>query len=309
MKISDAVDSLAYDSNALDTLKREAIAHPRAQAMAVARQVESLFMQMMLKSMRQALPEDPLFGSQQSKLFTSLYDQQISQMAGGRGLGMAEMIARQMVPAEKPDERAGTVPMPLGAERRTVLLQTSAIQQQIRAAMPDFSAPSAGMGEFLQRLQQPARQVSALSGIPHHLILAQAALESGWGRRQILRNNGLPSFNVFGIKAGNDWKGETTRVVTTEYPQGQAEKQLASFRVYHSYREALEDYARLLTSNPRYHQVTTAGSAESGAHALQAAGYASDPHYAGKLISLIRQLKQSSQQAVQSIPHDLRDLF
>lgn len=309
MKISDAVDSLAYDSNALDTLKREAIAHPRAQAMAVARQVESLFMQMMLKSMRQALPEDPLFGSQQSKLFTSLYDQQISQMAGGRGLGMAEMIARQMVPAEKPDERAGTVPMPLGAERRAVLLQTSAIQQQIRAAMPDFSAPSAGMGEFLQRLQQPARQVSALSGIPHHLILAQAALESGWGRRQILRNNGLPSFNVFGIKAGNDWKGETTRVVTTEYPQGQAEKQLASFRVYHSYREALEDYARLLTSNPRYHQVTTAGSAESGAHALQAAGYASDPHYAGKLISLIRQLKQSSQQAVQSIPHDLRDLF
>lgn len=309
MKISDAVDSLAYDSNALDTLKREAIAHPRAQAMAVARQVESLFMQMMLKSMRQALPEDPLFGSQQSKLFTSLYDQQISQMAGGRGLGMADMIARQMVPAEKPDERAGTVPMPLGAERRTVLLQTSAIQQQIRAAMPDFSAPSAGMGEFLQRLQQPARQVSALSGIPHHLILAQAALESGWGRRQILRNNGLPSFNVFGIKAGNDWKGETTRVVTTEYPQGQAEKQLASFRVYHSYREALEDYARLLTSNPRYHQVTTAGSAESGAHALQAAGYASDPHYAGKLISLIRQLKQSSQQAVQNIPYDLRDLF
>ncbi|ARU93634.1 flagellar assembly peptidoglycan hydrolase FlgJ [Tatumella citrea] len=309
MQIGDTVNDLAYDSNALDKLKREAIAHPRTQAMAVARQVESLFMQMMLKSMRETLPEDPLFGSQQGKLFTSLYDQQISQLAGGRGLGMAEMIARQMVPAEKPDERTGTVPLPLGDERRAVLPQTTAIQQQIRAAVPDFSAPSAGVEEFLQRLRQPARQVSDLSGIPHHLILAQAALETGWGHRQILRNNGLPSFNVFGIKASSDWKGETTTVVTTEYQQGMAAKQLASFRVYHSYREALEDYARLLTSNPRYRQVTTAGSAESGAHALQAAGYATDPHYAGKLISVIRQLKQSSQQAVQNVTSDLRDLF
>ena len=309
MKISDTVSNLAYDSNALDKLRREARAHPRTQAMAVARQVESLFMQMMLKSMRQALPEDPLFGSQQSKLFTSLYDQQISQMAGNRGLGMAQMIARQMIPAEKPDERAGTVPMPLGAERRAVVSQASAIQQQIRAAVPDFSTASGGPEEFLKRLLQPARQVSAVSGIPHHLILAQAALETGWGRRQILRNNGLPSFNLFGIKAGNGWQGETTRVVTTEYQQGQAVKQLASFRVYHSYREALEDYARLLTSNPRYHQVTTADSAESGARALQDAGYATDPRYAGKLIALIRQLKQSSQQVLQSVPQDLRDLF
>ncbi len=309
MKISDSLNELAYDSNALDKLKREAIAHPRQQAMAVARQVESLFVQMMMKSMRQALPKDPLFGSEQGKLFTSLYDQQLSQMAGGRGLGMAEMIARQIMPADKPDERAGTFPLPLGSDRLAVLPRNTGLQQQVSRAMPEFPPPSATMSAFLQRLQQPARLVSARSGIPHHLILAQAALETGWGRRQILRSNGLPSFNLFGIKAGDDWQGEATRVTTTEYSHGQAEKQSASFRVYHSYREALEDYARLLTSNPRYRQVISADNAETGAHALQAAGYATDPGYAGKLISLIRQLKNLPHNGVQNVTQDLRDLF
>lgn len=306
MRVRDPLNELAYDSNALDKLKRAAAAHPRQQAMAVARQVESLFMQLMLKSMREALPKDPLFGSEQSRLFTSLYDQQIAQMAGNRGLGMAELIAQQIQPAPAVDQRAGTVPMPLGSERVAALLRGTALRQQAGQALAVLPAPSASMGAFLQRLSQPASQVSLHSGIPHHLILAQAALETGWGRREILRSNGLPSFNLFAIKAGADWGGETTPVVTTEYQQGRAERRTDNFRVYHSYREALEDYARLLTENPRYRQVAAAPSAESGAQALQAAGYATDPAYAAKLITVIRQLKEI---ADKTAAHDLSHLF
>ncbi len=308
MKIIAASDELAFDSHSLDKLKREAARHPRQQAMAVARQLEGVFLQMMLKSMRQTLPEDTLSGSSQSRLFTSLYDEQIARQNGERGLGMglAKLIAQQMQPAVAPDEQAGTRPMPIGPLRVPALPATAVLRETLRQVIPALPRPSAAMTEFLNRIRQPAQQISARSGIPHSLILAQAALESGWGQRQILRRDGQPSFNLFGIKAGEHWQGETTAVLTTEYHQGIPEKRRDSFRVYHSYREALEDYARLITENPRYRAVAGAATAESAAHALQKAGYASDPAYAKKLITVIRQLKATS---VHALSTDLSNLF
>jgi len=184
----------------------------------------------------------------------------------------------------------------------------------VRKAMPRLPAPSptglpSDSRDFIAQLTQPAQAASQQSGIPHHLILAQAALESGWGQRQILTRDGKPSYNVFGIKASGNWKGETTDIMTTEYEHGEAKKVRATFRVYGSYFEALNDYVKLISNNPRYAAVANAQSAEQGAQALQAAGYATDPKYAQKLVGMIQQFKSMGEKVVKAYSQDLSTLF
>ena len=162
---------------------------------------------------------------------------------------------------------------------------------------------------FLAKLFIPARIASENSGIPHLLIVAQAALESGWGQRQILTAEGTPSHNLFGIKAGKNWRGKVTNIVTTEYIDGKAVKIRDDFRVYPSYFEAVTDYVNLLTQSKRYAKVAAVNTPEQAAIALQAAGYATDPGYAKKLIQLIQQLKNTTSQVKQIYQHDLSDLF
>jgi flagellar protein FlgJ len=120
-------------------------------------------------------------------------------------------------------------------------------------------------------------------------MLGQAALESGWGRREIKGRDGTNSHNLFGIKAGPDWKGKTVQAVTTEYVNGVAQRKVERFRAYDTYADSFKDYARLLSSNPRYEKVlASAGDATKFAQGLQRAGYATDPHYAAKLTSIIK---------------------
>jgi len=188
------------------------------------------------------------------------------------------------------------------------------LEQMVRKAMPRLPAPSptglpSDSRDFIAQLTQPAQAASQQSGIPHHLILAQAALESGWGQRQILTRDGKPSYNVFGIKASGNWKGETTDIMTTEYEHGEAKKVRATFRVYGSYFEALNDYVKLISNNPRYAAVANAQSAEQGAQALQAAGYATDPKYAQKLVGMIQQFKSMGEKVVKAYSQDLSTLF
>ena len=319
MTDTQSLMSAAYDSRSLNELKHQASSDPKGKALQVARQVEGMFVQMMLKSMREALPQDGMMSNEQTKLFTSMYDQQIAQEMGKRGLGLAETIVKQMQPATAPDEKAGTVPMKL--DNSFILSTVGAVQQPaqqleqlVRKAMPRLpvSSPTglpSDSREFIAQLPQPAQAASQQSGIPHHLILAQAALESGWGQRQILTRDGKPSYNVFGIKASGDWKGDTTDIMTTEYEQGEAKKVRASFRVYNSYFEALTDYVKLISNNPRYAAVANASSAEQGAQALQAAGYATDPKYAQKLVGMIQQFKSMGDKVVKAYSQDLGDLF
>lgn len=164
-------------------------------------------------------------------------------------------------------------------------------------------------GEFVSQLSLPAQLASRQSGIPHQLIMAQAATESGWGQQEIPGTNGVRSYNLFGIKAGKNWNGPTTEVATTEYENGVAVKTRARFRVYASYFEAISDYVRMLTHNPRYAAVVSADTPEQAAHALQRAGYATDPNYASKLVHLIGQIKQTGHRMVQAYTHDLANLF
>ncbi|CAI0929821.1 flagellar assembly peptidoglycan hydrolase FlgJ [Serratia quinivorans] len=307
-----AMSGAAYDAQALNGLKRDAASDPQGNLKQVAQQVEGMFVQMMLKSMRAALPKDGVLSSDQSRLYTSMYDQQIAQQMSQKGLGMADMMVRQMSNANAvPSETAGMSPMALDNE----VLQTlpnQALEQMIRRAVPKAPAASPlslNNGNFVARLSVPARVASQQSGIPHQLIVAQAALESGWGQREIPTANGTPSYNLFGIKAGSNWSGPVTEVTTTEFEQGDAKKIKAQFRVYGSYVEAIADYVKLLTNNPRYAEVANARSPEQAAHALQKAGYATDPQYANKLVSVIQQMKNTGEQVVKAYTHDLKDLF
>jgi len=221
-----------------------------------------------------------------------------------------QMMAAQGVP---PEETPQQVPMKFDLERVTSY-QNQSLTQMVRKAVPKVpesnDEPLTGDSkDFLAQLSLPARLASQQSGVPHHLILAQAALESGWGQRQIRRENGEPSFNIFGVKATGSWKGPTTEITTTEYENGEAKKIKAKFRVYSSYLEALSDYVGVLSRNPRYAAVTQAATAEQGAQALQQAGYATDPQYARKLTSMIQQLKAMGEKVSKAYSNDIENLF
>lgn len=314
------LSSAAWDANSLNDLKAKAGHDPKANIKAVAQQVEGMFVQMMLKSMREALPKDGMFSSDQTRLYISMYDQQIAQhMSAGKGLGLAEAMVKQMSSeSQEPSETTDKVPLKFDLETIN-RYQVQTLAQTVRQAVPrpaseppqtSQDGPLTGDSkDFLAALSLPAKLASEQSGVPHHLILAQAALESGWGQRQILKANGEPSFNLFGIKASPGWKGEVAEVTTTEYENGEAIKVKAKFRAYGSYLEALSDYVSFLTRNPRYAAVTSAATAEQGATALQNAGYATDPNYARKLTSMIGQLKAMSEKVSKAYSNDISTLF
>jgi flagellar protein FlgJ len=142
---------------------------------------------------------------------------------------------------------------------------------------------------FQAKLGAHAEEASRATGIPAKFMLGQAALESGWGKREIKGRDGSNSHNLFGIKAGANWTGKTVEVATTEYVNGVPQKRMEKFRAYDSYADSFKDYAKLLASNPRYEKVlASAGDASSFAQGLQRAGYATDPHYARKLTNIIK---------------------
>ena len=144
---------------------------------------------------------------------------------------------------------------------------------------------------FVQQMTPYALQASNETGVPAQLMLGQAALESGWGRREIRMPDGGNSYNLFGIKASGNWNGKVAEVTTTEYHNGIPGKQIEKFRAYGSYAEAFSDYAHLLRDNPRYTQVIQEGrGANAAAHALQRAGYATDPNYADKRVKVMNRI-------------------
>ncbi|WP_350304300.1 flagellar assembly peptidoglycan hydrolase FlgJ [Photorhabdus viridis] len=303
----------AYDVQSVNALKSSLAKDSPQGLRQVAQQMEGIFVEMMLKSMRSALPKDGMLSSEQTRLYTSMYDQQIAQNISQKGLGFADMMLKQLSNANTaPSETAGKMPMPLDNE----VLQTlprQALEQFIRRTVPKpATAPKSlplSSTNFVSTLSVPAQIASQRSGIPHLLIIAQAALESGWGQREILTADGKPSHNLFGIKAGKGWKGPVTNILTTEYINGEPQKMKDNFRVYGSYVEAITDYVKLLTESPRYARVASSVTPEQGAYSLQQAGYATDPGYAKKLVSVIQQLKGAGEQAVKAYTHDLSKLF
>lgn len=271
------IGSLAIDGQSLDALRLQAKQSPDQALKLAAQQFETVFLNMMLKSMREATPQESVFDSEQTKMFTGMLDQQLAQsMASSHSVGLAEIMVKQL-------SRTQTAVAPAGETTATATTPSSSTTTN--------SIPSAYKADiqqsFIEKLRAPAEQASRSTGVPAHLILGQAALESGWGKREIRMDDGSDSHNLFGIKAGKDWNGKVAEVTTTEYHNGVANKQVERFRAYGSYAESFQDYARLLSDNYRYDGVMGQTDAQKFAQALQQAGYATDPHYADKLAGVI----------------------
>ncbi|OGB38747.1 MAG: flagellar rod assembly protein/muramidase FlgJ, partial [Burkholderiales bacterium RIFOXYC2_FULL_59_8] len=284
----------------VDDLRRTVRSSPQEGLKQASKQFEVLFMQMVLKSMREATPSEGLLGSEQEKVYTSMLDQQLAQNLSGRGLGLAEamfaQLSRNMQPQGQPDPSAlSTAPAaarPVTATPPQARVTDLSLYEvaTAQATLSRSVLPQAHVEQFVTRLLPAAQRASQASGVPEQLIMAQAALESGWGRREIRADDGQNSFNLFGIKADKQWRGAVVETTTTEYVNGVAQKERASFRAYGSYEEGFLDYAKLIGNNPRYAKVRNANSAADAALGLQQAGYATDPNYGSKLIRIMKQM-------------------
>jgi flagellar protein FlgJ len=180
----------------------------------------------------------------------------------------------------------GGAPRNLQTPGATAIERASASNLVTDTAPP--SGPTAKAKEFINRMWPHAVDAAKATGIPAHFILGQAALESGWGTREIKAADGSTTHNLFGVKAGRSWDGDTAAIKTTEFVKGVKQKVVDKFRQYSSYADAFKDYANLLKSNPRFASVLQAGNDPAAfAKGLQKAGYATDPAYAAKLQRII----------------------
>jgi peptidoglycan hydrolase FlgJ len=258
-------------SDDLSALRSRAASDPKAAIRAAAKQFEALFMQQLMKSMRESSMSSGMFDNAGSQMSTEMLDTQYANKISGLPGGLGDVIARQL-------------------ERQMTGSVTSAAAPASAANAPASSdakiKPS--QEEFLRMHDASARAAQEQTGIPATFMVAQAAHESGWGKREILNVDGTSAHNLFGIKAGAGWKGKVAQVMTTEVIDGQPRKVLAKFRAYANYDESFRDYAQMMKDSPRYSKVVAAGNNAQGfAQGLQRAGYATDPAYADKLTRVI----------------------
>lgn len=306
----DASMKAALDATDLNAVKLAAKQNQPQAIKAAAQQFEALFMNMMMKSMRDAGPKDGMFDSEQSRMYTSMLDQKLSENFAKRGIGLADALVRQLSnnAGLNTNGQNATLPQPLDLSVKpaattattgtSATTATNAKAKEVKSASLDAPAASSKkhatslpeyVRAFRDKLTEHAKKASELTGIPANFMLGQAALESGWGKREIKQADGSSSHNLFGVKAGRNWTGKTVDVSTTEYVNGVPQKKVQKFRAYDSYAAAFEDYAKLLSNNPRYKNVVeNAQDAHNFARGLQRAGYATDPNYAQKLSSIIQ---------------------
>ena len=272
----------AADARSLAALRNGAARDPRAAIKETAKQFETLFMQQLLKGMRdaQAAMSTGMLSNQGTQLGNDMLDAEYAKKMSGAPGGLADVIARQL------ERQLGNVTPPASS---TTSVPPSGATSSVG---PQSSTANQRQLDFVQRHSEAARAAEAQTGIPASFMVAQAAHESGWGRHEIKNSDGSTSFNVFGIKAGPGWTGRVAEVTTTEFIDGTARKVTAKFRAYASYEDSFNDYARLMKDSPRYSRVLADASsgamgAAGFAQGLQRAGYATDPAYADKLTRVI----------------------
>ena len=310
--------ALYSDFQHLASLRADAVNAPSQAVDEVAAHFESLFTQMMLKSMREATIEGGLFDSNQMEMYQSMFDQQVAlDMSRQNVLGMRDILVDQLG-GKQPLVETQKEPQPLvslnelsAGLRRQVLGMTpatsepSAVSLEPSAVSLEHSAavrPQATSVQeqatsdwlpdspeaFIRDVWDHAVQAAGELGVDPQVLVAQSALETGWGKKVIRNADGSSSYNLFGIKANRDWEGDSAVVSTVEYRDGLAAIEKAAFRVYDSIASSFSDYVNFLKSNPRYHQALekTADSGEFLTE-LQGAGYATDPQYAEKILNIV----------------------
>lgn len=291
------------DFSGFTALKAGARANDPQTVRKAAQQFEALFTQQMLKAARAASLGDDVLGGGQTEFYQDLFDQQMAvHLSQGKGLGLADLLTRQLMgrsageaatdaasrdPTSMADRLAARRGMP--AIGRAAPASSSPSSAAFGSATQDTSAPAPDAAAFIESIRPHAERAAAALGVPADAILAQAALETGWGKHVPAHADGTPSYNFFGIKAQAGWDGDRLVKTTHEHLGGRMQKVSAEFRSYASVGEAFDDYARFLQSNPRYAEALRQGDDAAGfAQGLQDAGYATDPAYARKLLKLMR---------------------
>lgn len=294
--------SLAVDPQALANMSSKIARDPKGAVHEVAQQFEAMFLKNLLKSMRETHFSDD-DQSSEMQTWKGMFDEQLVQSLASSqsGVGIGKVLEQQFLRLAKLSDKgkaagsSASVPpawVPGPARALQAYRMAEGLHPSATAAQP--STGNADTKQFVAGLLPAAQSAATQLGVSPAILVAHAALESGWGQRPLLNADGSNSHNLFGIKAGTDWHGATTRVLTTEVQGGVAQKQMATFRSYHSYQEAFADYARLLQSTPRYQQVLNQGdSMQDFAQGLQRGGYATDPGYANKLMDVMSSLRQS----------------
>jgi len=299
----------AFDVQAAQDIRAQFKKDPAGGLKAAAQQFETMFLQMVLKSMRDTVPSDGLLQSDQTRFYNGLLDQQMAQnmATSGKGVGFAALIeqqlGRQMAAATAEASIADSSAMIAGSDGlspKAAVVGQLLRYQQVAGALPTSAVYSAAplstavasevptdAKAFVNQVWPHAVEASRSTGIAPQFLVAHAALESGWGKADFKRPDGQPAYNLFGIKAGQRWTGDTVEASTTEYRNGQPEKVSERFRAYDSYAAAFRDYAQLLRNNSRYSGVIGSQDGMEFARGLQQAGYATDPMYADKLARII----------------------
>lgn len=314
------------DFSGLNALKAQARTDKSAALKEVAKQFESLFMSMMLKSMRDAnkpFAEGNFMNSSQSEFYQEMFDSQLTlSMSKGKGMGLADSLYRQL--SQETGVAEGREP---GAQGRYTSIQdyprtmppsvqrfveaVVEVDELIEADMAKTQAVVAGgaaaentvdlpalaesekqsmptsftsADEFVSTLYPMAKSIEQETGIDARFLLAQSALETGWGKHMIANSGEKPSFNLFGIKADARWPGASVDITTTEYREGRPMKEKAAFRAYPSYEESFRDYVDFIKTNSRYSEaVEVMQDPEQFIEQLHKAGYATDPAYSEKV--------------------------
>ncbi len=282
--------NLSMDLRSLDRLKSASGADAKSGIKEAAKQLEGLFMQELMKSMRASTMSTGMLDNQATEMGTSMLDTQFANQMSGIPGGLADKIAKQLERQMgiKPDVDTSSFDKAVALPTLRTPEPSSTASAQSKTVDTVGGRQLSNSENFVVKHQAAAKAAEAATGIPASNILGQAGLESGWGKHEIKMPDGSSSHNLFGIKAGANWKGKVAEVTTTEYFNGVAKKVTAKFRAYDSYAEAFTDHARLLSQSPRYSQtVASADSVKDYAQGLQKAGYATDPAYADKLTKAI----------------------
>lgn len=314
---SPASGLLATSARAVAALREGARQLDPAAIREVAQQFEALFLREVLEDVRSAALAGDVLGSKGGDFYQEIFDAQLAAaLSRGRGIGLGRMIEAQLLRRTPGGEAvAGPAPgatpgsalpgVPVSQAAQSVAAPHHVPPRPVASTVPPAESGAAGRNgrtaqpalaqgiaasaqEFVTSLLPHAQWAARELGIAPAAVIAQAALETAWGRRTPRHGDGQPSFNLFGIKAGDQWRGPRADVSTLEYVDGVAVRGRASFRAYPSLAEGVRDYVAVLKGSPRYRTALAAGAnAREFVSALAQAGYATDPAYAGKLHAIL----------------------
>jgi len=255
------------DMSGFAEMRRNARDNPDVALRQVAEQFEAIFMQMMLKSMRSASMGNSLFDSDQSKMYQDMFDNQLSlSLSKGQENGLADILVRQL---------SGTI--------------ANTTDEKIELEKLELPIAQTKQQRFINIVRPYAEKAATRLGTEPDILIAQAALETGWGQAVQRHNDGSSGFNLFNIKANNHWQGPIVSKNTVEYKNGIAVREHSKFRAYNSIDESFNDYVNFLQSSSRYDQVLkTPHDARAYITGLANSGYATDPAYANKIMNIMQ---------------------